>query len=141
MYNSLATTENKIFIQFPLSIYLGWISIATIACISSYLNAIHWSGWHINESNWAVIMICIATVITLYMIVGKSNIFYGLVFIWALYGLIVKRMEAEGNLNTNIINFGIGGIAIAAMACLVKFIRSFAQKPDTALTLQNHPLK
>lgn len=40
----------------PFSIYLGWITVATIANVTSVLDYLHWSGWGISPEAWTVII-------------------------------------------------------------------------------------
>lgn len=37
------------FARVPISIYLGWISVATIANVTSVLDYIQWAGWGISD--------------------------------------------------------------------------------------------
>lgn len=84
----------QIFTHIPLSIYLGWISIATIANFSAYLKSIKWDG-AISESLWVIILIGIAALITLFMVLVRKNIPFGLVVLWALYGIVLKRQQVN----------------------------------------------
>lgn len=87
--------STKFFTHFPLSIYFAWICIATIANISAYLKSINWSGAGISESYWVIIMIGTATLISCYIIVVRRNIPFGLVVLWALYGIVLKRQQVN----------------------------------------------
>lgn len=108
--------------QLPLSIYLGWISIATIANASIYLVSINWDGAGISASKWAVIMIAAAVVITLMMVFIRKNVSFGLVVIWALYGIVLKHRDASPELYQLLIMTAWAGIVVVAMACLIQFI-------------------
>lgn len=55
--NSERSYSTKVFTQFPLSIYMGWISIASIANISAYLVSVNWQGMGISENYWTIIII------------------------------------------------------------------------------------
>lgn len=83
---------SQIQTHFPLSIYFGWISIATIANISAYLKSINWTGG-LSESLWVIILIAVATLLALFMILVRKNITFGLVVLWALYGIVLKRQQ------------------------------------------------
>ena len=48
----------------PFSIYLGWITVATVANATSLLDYLGWSGWGIAAEWWAVIMLVVATGLT-----------------------------------------------------------------------------
>jgi uncharacterized membrane protein (UPF0136 family) len=73
---------------------LGWISIATIANISAYLKFINWTGG-ISDSLWVIILIAIAALLSLFMVLVRKNIPFGLVVLWALYGIVLKRQQVN----------------------------------------------
>lgn len=75
------------FIEAPFSIYLGWISVATIANVSVVLLDLNWDGFGITETVWTIVMIVIGTVLGLLMTYLKSEVFYTLVLIWAFVGI------------------------------------------------------
>jgi hypothetical protein len=95
------------FVYAPFSIYLGWISIATIANISAYLVSIGWNGWNIADWVWACVMIAAGTILGVLMLLRRNNIFYALTVVWALFGILMKQQSAAGELNT---------VAITALA-------------------------
>jgi len=79
----------------PVSIYLGWITVATIANTTALLVAKNWGAWGMSENAWAVTMILIATGITVIMLIKKRKVCYALVIIWAFAGIMIKRYNAE----------------------------------------------
>ncbi len=85
----------RIFVKGTVSIYLGWISIATIANITAYLVSINWSGWGIPELIWIIIMLLVGLVLTLAFTYYQRNLLYNLVIIWAYAGIIIKRVETD----------------------------------------------
>jgi hypothetical protein len=82
-------------ISAPVSIYLGWITVATIANTTALLVAKNWGAWGLSANAWTVTMILIATVITVIMLIRKLNVCYSLVIIWAFIGIMIKRYNAE----------------------------------------------
>jgi len=80
-------------ILLPFSIYLGWISVATIANITQVLYFIDWSGWGLSPQTWAVIMLVVTTLLGILMLLKERNIAYSLVLIWAIIGIAVKQAE------------------------------------------------
>jgi len=88
----------KIAFHLPFSVYLGWITIASIANIAATLVSVNWNGFGISPEAWAIIIITIALLITISVMLTRKDIAYGLVVIWALLGIIVKQ-----SLNQNIV--------------------------------------
>jgi hypothetical protein len=107
--------KEKLCVHLPFSVYLGWITVASIANVAATLTAINWDGWGFDAVTWAILVIIIALLITLTVIVIRSDIGYGLVLIWAFVGIIVKQIE-----NQNIvITAGTSAIIIAVALILV----------------------
>lgn len=80
-------------LYFPFSLYLGWISIATIANTASYLISINWAGWGIPPEGWTLIMIVIATALCMFLIIRNGDKIFGAVGIWSLWGIGIKHLQ------------------------------------------------
>lgn len=125
IYNPSRSKASTIFTQFPLSIYLGWISIASIANTAAYLIDAGWNGWGISPASWTMIMIGIAVMLTGIMVLSRRNVMYGLVVVWALYGIVIKRQSADAVLYDGIITVAWIGMAAITVACIVRVIMNF----------------
>ena len=94
LYKKLTELDVSFFDKLPFSIYLGWISVATIVNISYYLVFIGWDGWGISAQTWTVIMLVVATILAIVFRVENADWVYPLVFVWAFVAIGVKNMEA-----------------------------------------------
>ncbi|HSV50087.1 MAG TPA: hypothetical protein VLH35_07195 [Candidatus Acidoferrales bacterium] len=103
----------RLAVHLPFSVFLGWLSIATIANISLTLVAYNWDGFGIAAETWAVLIIAVALALTLLMLSIRKDIAYALVVIWALVGISVKQTNPNVVLATQV------GAVIAAVATLV----------------------
>lgn len=82
---------DKWLVHIPLSIYLGWISVATIVNVASALYNLGWSGWGINSEVWTVIMLLVAGALAATITKTRADIAYPLVFIWAFVAIAVRQ--------------------------------------------------
>jgi hypothetical protein len=123
-------TDAKLFTQFPLSIYFGWLTIATIANTSIYLLASGWNGFGLAYSpiEWTRIMIGIAVFLTVLVVFARRNVFFGLVIIWALYGIILKRESINAIVYADLIKTAWIGLGIVAASCAIQFILNITTK-------------
>ncbi|GAB4481926.1 MAG: hypothetical protein Kow00124_30160 [Anaerolineae bacterium] len=80
-------------LQVPFSIYLGWITVATIANASVVLLDAGWNAFGISPVVWAVVMLLIAAGLSIYITWTRREVAYTLVIIWALAGIVVAQME------------------------------------------------
>lgn len=81
-------------VNIPFSIYLGWISVATIANVADVLYFYDWNGWGIAPEIWAVIMLVVGLVLAAAMSYLRRDMAYQLVLIWAFIGIAVKQANA-----------------------------------------------
>jgi hypothetical protein len=76
------------------SVYLGWITVATVANISDWLYFVKWNGFGIPAQTWAVIMLAIASLLGLAMAWARRDVAYLAVLIWAFAGIALKQSSA-----------------------------------------------
>ncbi len=83
------------FVLIPFSLYLAWISIASIANITDFLVFLGWNGGLLAEEVWAVIMIIAACGICALISLQHVDLVYVLVIVWALIGIASKQQKAS----------------------------------------------
>ena len=88
--------KEEFFIRAPFSVYFGWIMVATIANITTFLVSIGWKGFGISDQVWASVILIVGAIIGITRMLWDKNIFYGLVFIWAYIGILIKHTSSTG---------------------------------------------
>jgi hypothetical protein len=92
LFNQSETSRQyRWLVKAPFSLYLGWISVATVANLSQVLYYINWGGWGIAPEVWALIMLVVAAGIALLNLLIRKDKVYVLVFVWAYIGIAVKQ--------------------------------------------------
>jgi benzodiazapine receptor len=81
-------------VDVPFSLYLGWITVATVANISGFLFFINWDGFGLSPELWAVIMLAVGSLLGLGMALSRRDSGYLLVLVWAFAGIAVKQSRA-----------------------------------------------
>lgn len=76
------------------SVYLGWITVATVANIADWLYFVGWDGLGISAQSWAVIMLAIASLLGVGMALTRRDVGYLAVLVWAFIGIAVKQTDA-----------------------------------------------
>jgi hypothetical protein len=79
----------------PFSLYLGWITIATIANTAITLYNLGWNGEPFSPSLWTAVIIAVATLIAGTISFSRGDVVYGAVVVWALIGIIVKQGDVQ----------------------------------------------
>ena len=81
----------RIFVQWPFSLYLGWISVATIANFSAVQ-----LGWGFDDVLGGAVFgtqikLALAGAIAAIVLVRRDDLIYALVVAWAAFGISVKQ--------------------------------------------------
>lgn len=106
------------FVEAPFGIYLGWISVATIANATQVLYFSGWNGAGISPIIWTVIMLAAATVLGMLMLLREWAFDYAAVLVWAFIGIANKQ---AGNPTVVYAAWTAAGVIIAVG--LITFIR------------------
>ena len=103
-----ASRQRKWSADIPFSVYLGWISVATIVNVAS---ALYISGWIGNESatGWTVAMLIVGFVLAAIAATQRADIAFTLVFIWAYIAIAIRQSA-----NTAVWVTAIAGAVILA---------------------------
>ncbi len=78
------------YAHYPFSIYLAWISVATVINVASALYAAGWGAWGLTGSAWTVIMVIVSAAIAIAVIWTRQDAAFILIYLWA-YGAIAAR--------------------------------------------------
>jgi hypothetical protein len=96
MNNESVSRSTILFAWLPIGIYSGWIAVATIANVATYLSKLNWNGALFSEQHWTVIMIGIATLVNILMVWKRNMREFAVVGIWALFGIFIRH---SGSIN------------------------------------------
>jgi benzodiazapine receptor len=110
--------KQKLAIHLPTSVYLGWISLATIANTAAVLNTYLTIAVDI-QILWTALVLVVALLITTLMIWLRRDLAYGLVVIWASTGIASKWMSIALIFYTGL----SVAIIVALLILIVPFIR------------------
>ncbi|GAA4309138.1 hypothetical protein GCM10023115_36090 [Pontixanthobacter gangjinensis] len=83
------------FYWWPICLYSGWIAVASIANMASWLTLIGWDGAIFTEVEWTVIMIGVAVIINLLMTWLRNMREFALVGVWALVAIYMRHQGSE----------------------------------------------
>ncbi|HBQ64745.1 MAG TPA: hypothetical protein DD727_07470 [Clostridiales bacterium] len=106
-------------IHAPISIYLGWISVAAIANIAALLVDVGWTGFGLSESFWTVLVMAVATLITFAFLARFRNIAHSLVVIWAFIGILTKHLTTFEGEYTAVITAAIAFMTVILLGIII----------------------
>jgi hypothetical protein len=118
-----STKTEKYMVHLPFSVYLGWITVATIANITALLVQWNWNGFGLDAQFWTVAVIVVAIAINLIMLFNRRDIFFCLVGDWALLGILIKRLSLPGEPAQAVVITVIIGLALITAGIIAQLVR------------------
>lgn len=127
-YVRLGTRESRVspaetwMVRIPISIYLGWITVATIANVADVLSYLKWNQFGFSEGIWMLVILFAVVVISSLMSFTRRDITYVAVILWALAGIGVKFPQ-EGLVTISIwIAFGLVAVTLCGAILFKKVV-------------------
>lgn len=84
-----------VFLWWPFVLYSGWLTVACIANVSTYLIKIGWDGFGVAPELWTITLIGIATSINLIVTWKRNMREFALVGAWALIAIAIANWETN----------------------------------------------
>ncbi|MDG2154320.1 MAG: tryptophan-rich sensory protein [Gammaproteobacteria bacterium] len=114
-----APVVERMLVQWPFSLYLGWISVATIANFSAVQ-----IGWGFDEILfgavlWTQIKLALAGAISATVLLHRDDVIFVLVVAWAAFGISVKQ-AATPDVSGAALMLSLFALLLAAAALLRK---------------------
>jgi translocator protein len=102
-------------LQIPISIYLAWLTVATVANIASALIAADWNGFGLSYITWGVIMLLVAAGLAVFLYrIFYRDVVFPLVYLYAFIGIIVRYNDITAIL----VAAGVGALIVGVVAVL-----------------------
>lgn len=118
-----AANMERYLVHLPFSVYLGWITIATIANATALLVAARWDAFGLGNQFWAVAVILVGIAVALAVLFQRRDVFFALVVDWALLGILIKRLSADAAPYYSVITATMAGLVLVSLAIIFQFAR------------------
>lgn len=109
---------DTVWINMPVSIYLGWISIATIANAAVLLTKIGYDGYPLTPVIWTVVLIGAAFILAVFLLFSRKDIYFSLVAAWAFAGIALKRWD-NGSFSPDVVGYAATAAAVLLLVLVV----------------------
>ena len=107
------TGAERVLVRVTFSIYLGWITVATVANVAQTLSASGWSASSPGAPTWGVAILVVAGVIASAVTwATRANVAYALTVVWALTAGVVGQRSGENPLSTDATWMTAAGAAV-----------------------------
>jgi translocator protein len=105
-------------IRAPWSVYVGWLTVATIANTAQTLSWLGFDGFGIAPSLIAVVVLAVGLAIAATFVTRYRDVAYGLVIVWAYVGIAVEEQA------TPLVPVAaLGFAAVVAVIAAAAFVR------------------
>lgn len=84
-------------VRLPFSVYLGWITVATIANITTWLVSFDWHAFGLSDGTWLVAVLMFGAVLAIYKSIRYQDLAYLMVVTWAYAGILLKHVSEGGH--------------------------------------------
>jgi hypothetical protein len=96
LLTSIHSGKDYWLIRLPFSIYFSWITVATIADITSSIVEKKISLFNDHQQIWTIIIVLVGLLIICATTLKNNNTAYGLTALWSYSGILVKHTSASG---------------------------------------------
>ena len=91
-----ARATDRWLVQLPFGLYLGWITVASIANLSAVQAAFYWNDLGFDEETWTMIKLAVAATIACIVSLRRHDLVFPLVVAWAAYGIAAGQAATPG---------------------------------------------
>lgn len=82
-----------LIVDLPFSIYLGWVSVATIANFAAFFVSIEWDAFGLAPEFWTVAVMAVAVLLGILSLYRNRDYAYALVVVWAFVGIYLQHRD------------------------------------------------
>jgi tryptophan-rich sensory protein len=116
---SPAGLAEKLLVRLPFSIYLGWISVATIANVTVLLVSLGVKNTGTAAEVWTLVVLAAGLLLGAATSLLRADVAYSLVLIWAFVGIALKPSVAPAGLITPLVSIAAWVTAGLVLVMLV----------------------
>ena len=109
-----ASVAEMMAVRLLFSIYLGWITVATVANVTDVLDYMKWGRLGISPEIWMGIVLAVVMLIAVLMNFIRRDIAYAEVILWALAGISVKQAGVAAVTTPTWISLGLVALTLVA---------------------------
>lgn len=110
----------------PVQLYLAWISVATVANVTTTLDHLGWGGLGVPDEAWAAAMLVVCAGLAAAMCVTRRDAIFAGVVAWASAGIAVAQADAQ---LVRVTAWVVCGVAVVLLVVSLVWRRGAAPAP------------
>lgn len=109
-------SKKRWLLPVTFGLYGGWLFIATVVNIATWLVQIEWDGFGISDEVWTIVILIVAVILTSLVTLILKNAVFPLPVAWGYFGIYNNLFDPEGYQGDFTV---LQWIALAGMAVLI----------------------
>lgn len=116
------TVQDYLWVRLPIMVYVGWISVATIANSFALAVSLGWNGTGADAGGWLAFALIGGALIGLVAMWRQRDAAYGAVFVWAYGGIFIKHLAENGHNGAYPSAIALLGVLVPVLASAVLYV-------------------
>jgi hypothetical protein len=122
---SVGRWAERILLDGVQGLYLGWVTVATLANVAAWLGSLGWTGSPLGPVVWATILVVVATLIaTATALYDGGRFAPALATAWGLAWIAVGRSDGTGLQSASLAITAVGAAVLVLLATLAAWLLS-----------------
>lgn len=121
--SSKVPNKEKYLVHVPFSIYFAWINVATVANVTVLLVDSGWGRFGLSDQFWTMIIIAVISILTLYYLITRKDLYFSMVILWAFYGILYERMKVAQMPDKGIEYILLTGMSLIVLSGIIRLYR------------------
>ena len=134
----ITTWSETWLVKVPFSIYLGWITVATVANATSLLDYLKWDRFGLSPELWMGIILAVVLLIDVVMNFSRCDVAFTLVILWALAGIGIKHAAVLTVAVPTWVAFAMAALTLVAALLMTKPEKNPARKSNKIVFPSNN---
>lgn len=121
---SIVLAPDRWLVHAPISVYVGWISVATIANVTALAVDLGVPAFGTGPAVATVCMLAVAVALAVRMLWAHRDALFALVVAWALLGIHLKRAASEAAGSPMVAAAALAGLGLIGVALVLAAVRA-----------------
>lgn len=130
----------RLVLKVPFAVYLGWISVAILANLQTWMDAGGWSGGLFGLRGWAVVFLFAGILVAAGVAIFAREAAYPLVFAWGYAGIAAEQWDASRLVSILAGVLSAVAVVVAGMAFMLAFDTRSGVRPLPNPLRRNRPM-
>lgn len=115
------STLQRLIVAVPFSVYLAWVSIATLANVQVWMREGGWDGGMFGLRGWTVIFLLVGIIVAAGIAFFAHDAAFPLVYVWAYLGIAQRQWSEDMLISILAIVLVVAAAALTVMAFILSF--------------------